>query len=269
MMIMGVLEEVFGVMKPIIGMIHLKSLPGTPGSTSLEDVLESALRDAENLVRGGVDGLLIENFFDSPFYPDKVPPHVISSMTVIAWEIKKRYDLPIGINVLRNDSEASLAIASTIGAKFIRVNVHIGCVVTDQGIIQGRAYQTIRYRKFLGSGVKIFADVNVKHGYTLYKVPLTQVSKDAYYRGRADALILTGPETGVEANIDDLRIVREALPEAPIFVGSGVTSDNVEAMLRYADGAIIGTYFKKNGVISNPVDPMRVRKLMEIVKRIR
>ena len=126
-----------------------------------------------------------------------------------------------------------------------------------------------RYRKFLGSGVKIFADVNVKHGYTLYKVPLAQVSKDAYYRGRADALILTGPETGVEANIDDLRIVREALPEAPIFVGSGVTSDNVEAMLRYADGAIIGTYFKKNGVISNPVDPMRVRKLMEIVRRIR
>ena len=266
---MRLIEEIFGVEKPIIGMVHLKPLLGTPGFTNLRDVLDSALEDAGNLVEGGVDGLLIENFFDFPFYPDKVPPHVISSMTMIAWEIKKRYDLPIGIDVLRNDSEASLAIASTIGAKFIRVNVHVGCVVTDQGIIQGKAYQTIRYRKLLGSGVKIFADVNVKHGYTLYKVPLTQASKDAYYRGRADALILTGPETGVEANIDDLRIVREALPEAPIFVGSGVTSDNVEAMLRYVDGAIIGTYFKKDGVISNPVDPMRVRKLMEIVKRIR
>ncbi|RLG09050.1 MAG: phosphorybosylanthranilate isomerase, partial [Thaumarchaeota archaeon] len=136
-MIMGLVEEVFGVEKPIIGMIHLKPLPGTPGSAKLRDVLDLALKDAENLVEGGVDGLLIENLFDSPFYPDKVPPHVISSMTMIAWEIRKRYDLPIGVNILRNDSEASLAVASTIGAKFIRVNVHIGCVVTDQGIIQG------------------------------------------------------------------------------------------------------------------------------------
>ena len=266
---MEFIEEVFGVKKPIIGMIHLKPLSGTPGSTNLVDVLDSALKDAESLIQGGVDGLLIENFFDSPFYPENVPPHVVSSMTMIAWEIKKKYDLPIGINVLRNDPEASLAIASTIGAKFIRVNVHIGCVVTDQGIIQGKAYRTIRYRMLLGSDVKIFADVNVKHGYTLYKVPLTQVSKDTYYRGRADALILTGPETGAEANIDDLRAVRNALPDAPIFVGSGVNPDNVEALLRYADGAIVGTYFKRNGVVSNPVDPMRVRKLMEIVRKIR
>jgi len=269
LMVMGVLKEIFGVVKPIIGMIHLKPLPGTPGSTSLEDVLESALRDAENLVRGGVDGLLIENFFDSPFYPERVPPHIISSMTVIAWEIRKRYDLPIGVNVLRNDSEASLAIASAIGARFIRVNVYIGCVVTDQGLIQGRAHQTIRYRELLGSDVKIFADVNVKHGYTLYRVPLPQASRDTYYRGRADALILTGPETGAEASVDDLKIVREALPDAPILVGSGVNPDNVEAMLRYADGAIVGTYFKRDGVISNPVDPTRVKKLMEIVKEIR
>lgn len=266
---MGLAEEIFGVKKPIIGMIHLKPLLGTPGSTSLRDVMDSALRDAENLVDGGVDGLMIENFFDSPFYPEIVPPHVVSSMTLIAWEIKRRYDLPIGINVLRNDAEASLAIASTIGAKFIRVNVHIGCVVTDQGIIQGKAYQTIRYRMLLGSDVKIFADVNVKHGYTLYRVSLAQVSKDAYYRGKADAIILTGPETGVEANIDDLRMVREALPDAPIFVGSGVNPDNVEAMFRYADGAIVGTYFKKDGVVTNPVDPIRVKKLMEIVRRIR
>ena len=268
-MIMGLVEEVFGVEKPIIGMIHLKPLPGTPGSAKLRDVLDLAMKDAENLVEGGVDGLLIENFFDSPFYPDKVPHHVISSMTMIAWEVRKRYDLPIGVNILRNDSEASLAVASTIGAKFIRVNVHIGCVVTDQGIIQGKAYQTIRYRMLLGSDVKIFADVNVKHGYPLYRVSLAQVSKDTYYRGRADALILTGPETGAEANIDDLRIVREALPDVPIFVGSGVNLDNVEAMLRYADGAIVGTFFKKDGIVNNPVDPTRVKKLMEIVRRIR
>lgn len=266
---MGLLEEIFGVLKPIIGMVHLRPLHGTPGSTNLEDVLAYALRDAESLVEGGVDGLLVENFFDSPFYPEKVPPHIISSMTLIAWEIKKRYGLPIGINVLRNDSEASLAIASAIGGKFIRVGVHIGCVVTDQGLIQGRAHQTIRYRKLLGSDVKIFADVEVKHGYTLYRVPLAQASRDTYYRGRADALIITGPETGVEASVDDLRAVKEALPDVPLLVGSGVNPDNVEAMLRYADGAIVGTYFKRDGVVSNPVDPTRVKKLMEVVREVR
>ncbi|MEM0079366.1 MAG: BtpA/SgcQ family protein [Nitrososphaerota archaeon] len=259
----------FKVEKPIIGMVHLKPLPGSPNSTKFNDVLDYALRDAETLVEGGVDGLLVENFMDSPFYPRRVPPHVITGMSIIIWEIKKKFNVPVGVNVLRNDVMAAIAIASITSADFVRANVHIGCVATDQGIIEGEAYRTIRYREFLKSNVKIFADIAVKHGKQLYDVPITQLAREAYYRGRADALIITGPETGIEVNIDDLKSVREAVPEAPIIVGSGVNLSNVVTLLKYADGVIVGTYLKKDGVIWNPVDIERVRTLMKIVKELR
>jgi len=266
---MPLLEEIFNISKPIIGMIHLRPLPGSPSYMHFEDVLEYALTDAENLVQGGVDGLLIENFMDSPFYPQKVPPHVVSCMTIIAWEVKKRYNKPIGINVLRNDAIAALAIASSINADFIRVNVHVGCVATDQGVIQGEAYKTLRYRLLLGSNVKIFADVASKHGKLIYDPPLPQLAKDTYYRGKADALIITGPETGSEARIEELEIVKKAVPEAPILVGSGVNTDNIHKILNYADGAIVGTYFKINGIVWNPIDLGRVKEFMQKVKKLR
>jgi membrane complex biogenesis BtpA family protein len=265
----SLLEEIFGVSKPIIGMIHLRSLPGSLGSIHFEDVLEYALKDAENLIQGEVDGLLIENFMDSPFYPRRVPPHIISYMTIIAWEVKKRYNKPIGINVLRNDAMAALAIASSINADFIRVNVHIGCVATDQGIIQGEAYKTLRYRLLLGSDVKIFADVASKHGKLIYEPPLPQLARDTYYRGKADALIITGPETGSEVKIEELEIVKRAVPEAPILVGSGVNTENIHKILNYADGAIVGTYFKINGIVWNSVDLERVREFMQKVRKLR
>jgi len=259
----------FKVEKPIIGMIHLKPLPGSLNYSTFEDVLEYSFRDAEALVSGGIDGLLIENFMDSPFYPKRVPPHVISCMSLIVWEIKKRFNIPIGVNVLRNDVMAALAIASTTGAEFIRANVHIGCVVTDQGILEGEAYKTIRYREFLRSNVMIFADVAVKHGRLLYDIPIAQLARDIYYRGKADALIITGPQTGVEVNLEDLIRVREAVPEAPIIVGSGINPFNITRLLKYADGAIVGTYLKKDGVVWNPVDIERVKILMNAVKNLR
>ncbi len=261
--------KMFKVEKPIIGMIHLKPLPGSPNSSGLENVLNYAIKDAETLVDGGIDGLLVENFMDSPFYPSRVPLHIITSMSIIVWEIRKRFSIPVGVNVLRNDAIAAIAIASMTGANFVRVNVHIGCVVTDQGIIQGKAFETIRYREFLKSDVKIFADVAVKHGKQLYDVSIRQLARDTYYRGRADALIITGRETGAEVDINDLRSVREAVPEAPIIIGSGLNPYNVNTLLKYADAAIVGTYLKKEGVVWNQVDLERVKTLMAAVKRFR
>ncbi|MCL7383431.1 MAG: BtpA/SgcQ family protein [Thaumarchaeota archaeon] len=260
---------IFRVEKPIIGMVHLKPLPGSPNSLSFSEVLEHALEDAEALVTNEIDGLIVENFMDSPFYPRRVPPHVISSISLIAWEIKKRFSIPVGVNVLRNDAMAAIGIASIAGAEFIRVNIHIGCTVTDQGIIEGEAYRTIRYREFLKSNVKIFADIAVKHGRPLYDVPITQLARETYYRGRADALIITGPYTGAEVSIDDLLKVREAVPDAPIIIGSGVNPSNIGTLLKYADAAIVGTYIKRNGIVWNPVDPERVRLLMKVVKELR
>lgn len=263
------LIEVFKVEKPIIGMAHLRPLPGSPNSPGFDEVLEYVLKDAEVLIAGDIDGLIVENFMDSPFFPKRVPPHIISSMSLIVWEIKKKFSIPVGVNVLRNDVKAGIAIASVTRAEFVRANVHIGCTVTDQGIIEGEAYKTIRYREFLKSQVMIFADLAVKHGRPLYDVPITQLAKDTYYRGRADALIITGPETGSEVNLDDIIKVREAVPEAPVIVGSGINPYNVVKLLKYSDAAIVGTYIKKNGVVWNPIDPERVKILMKAVKEIR
>src|SRR5262245_30201944 len=154
----------FGVTKPAIGMLHIPALPGAPlNQLDLHAIVEWVLVDARELTDGGVDGLLLENFGDIPFYPQQVPPHTVAFMTVVGAEVKRHFRLPLGINVLRNDPESALAIAAAISAEFIRVNIHTGARLTDQGVIEGAAHNTVRYRKLLGSSTKIFADVDVKH----------------------------------------------------------------------------------------------------------
>lgn len=260
------LQNIFKAKKPIIGMVSLGSLPGCRSCLGYDMVLKHALVDAEALVGGGVDGLMIENSGDTPFYPENVPPHVVSFMSIILWEIKKKHDLPVGVNVLRNDVRSAIGIASATGAEYLRANVHVGCVATDQGLIQGKAYRTIRYRSVLNSDVAILADVRVKHGKALYDAPLAQLARDTFHRGMADALIVTGPEVGVEAKLDDLIEVKKAAPQAPVLVGSGVTPMNIKKFLEHSDGAIVGTFLKKDGNISNPVDADRVRMLMRAAR---
>src|SRR5215470_18911127 len=148
----------------IIGMLHVPALPGSPqGRLEFNAIVTWVLKDADALASGPVDALLLENFGDAPFYPRRVPPHTVAFMTAIAREVKREFRLPLGINVLRNDAESALAIASAVSADFIRVNIHTGARVTDQGVIEGAAYDTLRYRRLLQSNVQIFADVDVKH----------------------------------------------------------------------------------------------------------
>src|SRR5215831_4935638 len=154
----------FGADKPIIGMLHLPALPGSPqNKLDMDAILDRVLEDAKVLVDGGLHALVLENFGDIPFYPQQVPPHTVAFMTLLGAEVKRNFRLPLGINVLRNDPESALAIAAAVSAEFIRVNVHVGARLTDQGVIQGTAHSTLRYRKLLGSNIRIFADVDVKH----------------------------------------------------------------------------------------------------------
>src|SRR6266705_7132742 len=158
------LPEVFNIRKPVIGMLHVPALPGSPqNKLRLNAIIDWVLTDAEALAGGGTDGLIVENFCDFPFYPRQVPPHTVAYMTALAGEVRRRFKLPLGINILRNDPASALAIAAAVAAEFIRVNIHTGARLTDQGIIQGAAHETLRYRQSLGSGAKIFADVDVKH----------------------------------------------------------------------------------------------------------
>lgn len=260
------LKTLFPSHKPIIGAVHLLPLLGSPQwKESLADVKDRALKDAVTLVKNGIDGIILENFGDKPFFPNHVEPHTIAAMAIIAESVKKEIDgIPLGINVLRNDAKSALAIASAVGADFIRVNVHTGAMLTDQGIIEGKAYETLRYRSLLQSDVKIFADVFVKHAVPLGNLDLETAAKDTYYRGMADALIITGRGTGEETNLEDVKKVKAAVPEAFVFVGSGVNEKNIAETLLYADGVIIGTALKKDGRTENEVDEKRVK---EIVRR--
>ncbi|MGD8452263.1 MAG: BtpA/SgcQ family protein [Phycisphaerae bacterium] len=251
--------------RPVIGMLHLPPLPGSPGFAGDTAALRDALlRDAEALVAGGVHALMMENFGDTPFTARRVPRYVVSWMTVLAGEVRRRFDLPLGINVLRNDGRSALAVAAAVGAAFIRVNVLCGARVTDQGIIEGIAYELLRERKWLGAeAIRIFADVNVKHSAPLGPPrPVAEEVADLVHRGGADALFVTGGATGRPTPPDDVRQVKDAADGTPVFVGSGVTSANVAQFAGLADGFIIGTSFKQGGISTAPVDRARVAALM-------
>ncbi len=258
-------HQLFDHPKPIIGVIHLPPLIGSPQSSlPFREIRSRALSDAGMLIDNGIDGVIIENYGDVPFCPDSVEPHTVASLTLVAGEIRERYpQTPIGLNILRNDAKSAIGIATVADANFIRVNVHTGAMLTDQGLIQGKAHETLRYRSFLRSEVKVFADIAVKHAVPLAPIDIVASAEDTYRRGLADALIVTGTATGKGIDLDQLKSVKSAIPQVCIFVGSGVRVDSLAQVLQYADGVIVGTAIKHDGVTTNTVDPDRVRALIE------
>lgn len=256
-------------LRPVIGMLHLPPLPGAPRcAATMPAIIEHVLRDADALLTGGVHGLMLENFGDIPFYPGPVPPIVIASMTTIAAAVRHRFDVPLGINVLRNDGRAALAIAHAVGAAMIRVNVLCGARVTDQGVVAGQAHDIVRDRAALGAtAVHILADVAVKHSAALGAPRAIELDvEDTLERGGADAVIVTGSGTGRPTDIEQVRRAKAAAGEAPVLVGSGITAATIEHFLSWADGFIVGTAFKTGGVPANPVEVERVRALMARLK---
>ncbi len=199
--------------------------------------------------------LIVENFNDIPYFKEQVEPHIVAAITLTVDRIMNEVDLPVGINLLRNDARSALAVAAMTGAAFIRVNVHTGAMVTDQGIIEGQAAQTLRYRQQLGANVEIWADVHVKHGAPIGSMLIEDAAEDALHRGLADALIVTGTGTGRAADPSDLERVRRRLPAARVMIGSGVNPENVGELLPAASGFIVGTWVKQDGDVRQPVDP--------------
>jgi membrane complex biogenesis BtpA family protein len=264
------LDATFGTAEPVVGMVHLPPLPGSPdydADGGRAAVLDRALADARALAEGGVDGLIVENYGDAPFFADDVPKYVVAEMTRAATAVAETVDCPVGINVLRNDAAAALSVAAAVGAAFVRVNVHTGARVTDQGVIEGRAAETMRLRQRVDADVAVLADVAVKHSAALGERDLGAAVDDAIARGHADGLVVSGPATGAVTDADDLRTVVAARdgtdPDVPVFVGSGVTGDTISDLLTVADGAIVGTAFKQGGETTNPVDADRVRAVVD------
>ncbi|MBD2208876.1 BtpA/SgcQ family protein [Calothrix sp. FACHB-156] len=262
------LDQLFKTRTPIIGVVHLLPLPTSPRwGGNLKTVIDRAEQEATALASGGVDGIIVENFFDAPFTKSQVDPAVVSAMTVVVQQIQNLVTLPIGLNVLRNDAKSAMAIASCVRAQFIRVNVLTGVMATDQGLIEGEAHQLLRYRRELGSDVKILADVLVKHARPLSSPNLTVAVKDTIERGLADAVILSGWATGSPPNIEDLELACGAANGTPVFIGSGANWENIATLMQAADGVIVSSSLKRHGRIEQPIDPIRVSQFVEAAHR--
>ncbi len=259
----------WGGEKPVVGVLHLLPLPGSPRwRGSMAEVRDRALREAEILEGAGISGLVVENFQDAPFYPKSVPPETVAALAVLTEAVVSASDLPVGVNVLRNDAVSALGVAAATGARFVRVNIHTGSMFTDQGLLHGRAHETLRLRASLGIRVAIFADVLVKHATPPQGTTLEAAGRDSWHRGLADGLILTGSETGAPTSVEAIKRLRGALPaEAPIWVGSGVTPETAKLLLASSDGLIVGSAFQKGGRAGAGVDRARVSAFLNALGR--
>lgn len=266
------LLTMFGKEKPVIGMVHLWPLPGAPGYSGygVETILDQAQRDTEALLEGGVDGLIVENMWDLPYYVGTGPQlEAVTTQAVAARQVAGMADVPVGVNVIHNGWQAELAIAVAAGLDFLRICILTGARLWDTGDLDaGCAADLLRKRKELGAEhLKLFADVDKKHSVPFPGLDLeTHIEWTEFYR--ADALIVSGRMTGSAPDLDKVRRAKEAATR-PILMGSGTTVDNIADFLQYADGAIVGSSLKVDGVMQNRVDVERVQRYMEAVKAVR
>jgi len=254
--------------KPFLGVVHLPPLPSAASwRESFGAVLERALRDAEALAKGGVDGVIVENFGDAPFHKgtrdDPVPPDVVAGLAVVADRIRREFGLQVGINCLRNDGIAALGAAAVVGATWVRINVLSGAYVTDQGIVEGEAARVRDYKNQLQSDVTILADFLVKHAAPLASVDPVAGARDLAERSGASVLVLSGSRTGEAVDPELLADVRAAVQGFPVWIGSGLDLENAPNLWPRCDGAIVGTSLKTGGSVLEPVDPERVRAMRD------
>ncbi|MBE0634945.1 BtpA/SgcQ family protein [Candidatus Bipolaricaulota bacterium] len=263
-MLLGIMDSLLSN-KPLIGMLHLHPLAGSVNyaRTGPKPIIDAALRDLYALESGGVDAVFIENLGDVP-YAKTAPVETIAMMTTIVHTLIERAHIPIGVNVLRNDGLAALAIAAATGARFVRVNVFCGSAFTDQGLIEGQARELHRLRRDLGTQTLILADVHVKHAAHLTSLEEAALDAD---RNLPDALIVSGIGTGRRTSPEDLQTVKQ-VSCLPVFIGSGVRIDNM-ATYREADGFIVGTVLKEGGRVDAPVDVKRVKAMADAVASLR
>ncbi|MBI3384842.1 BtpA/SgcQ family protein [Candidatus Gottesmanbacteria bacterium] len=261
------MNDLFGKKKTLIGMVHLLPLPGAPlFQNNFSQTIDRAVGEAKILEKAGFTAVLVENYGDVPFAKEAVDEQTFQAMDEVLKKVRAEVKLPIGVNVLRNDSLSAMKLAHQNGCQFIRVNVLSGGMLTDQGVIEGKAYELLRLRKQLSSKVLILADVLVKHAIPLGKIDVSAVARDTAYRSLADALIVTGAETGKEAGLERLLAVKKAVPDRPLLVGSGININNIHKYLAIADGAIVGTGLKIDNQTTSPISLEKARGLVEVLR---
>lgn len=256
------IQDLFGVRRALIGMLHAPALPGTPCARhTIAEIVEAMVAEAQIYRAAGFHGLILENMHDRPYLKGAVGPEIVAALSVIGRELRRTTDLPLGVQVLAGANEAALAVAHSCGASFVRVEGFVFAHVADEGIIEGSAGPLLRYRRRIGAeSVRIFADIKKKHAAHALTadVPLCDTAQAAEFF-LADGVIVTGSATGVAADPLEVSGVKRCV-SLPVLVGSGVTPDNLS---RYAaaDGLIVGSWVKRGGVWSEPLAPERAAAL--------
>ncbi|GAA3739175.1 BtpA/SgcQ family protein [Streptomyces tremellae] len=267
------LGELFPVSKPVIGVIHLAPLPGAPryAGAPVAEIYAAAVRDARTLAAGGIDGIMVENASDMPFArPEDIGPETVAALTAACVEVRAAVDTPLGITCVANGVIPGLAVAKAAGARWVRANQWVNAYVANEGFLNGPAPAAARYRAAIGAkDVRILADVHVKFGAHAVTADrdISEQATDAEWFD-ADVLIATGTRTGSPTRPEEVEEVR-AGTSLPVVVGSGLGPDQVDSLLRAADGAIVGQWLKADGLWWNPVDPRRVERLMTAVRAVR
>lgn len=264
--------DIFGREKALIGMVHLGALPGTPSHRqSMAEIVEQAVGEAVMLAEAGFDAIMIENMHDVPYEQRDVGPEIVAGMSMVACAIRRSAPIPLGVQVLAAANKAAMAVAHASGAQFIRAEGFVFSSVADEGFLdRADAGPLLRYRKAIGAEhVHVLADVKKKHSAHAITgdVDVGEMAKAAEFFG-ADGIIVTGIATGQPIRLDDLGTVRVA-SSRPLIVGSGVTPDSVANLLAYADGLIVGSWYKQDGLWSNPPDAARARELVRAVEAAR
>ena len=265
---MSSLRDLFGTSKPIIGMINLLPLPTYQGYPGMGKVIDAALTDAKALIEGGIDGLLVENTFCFPI-DYEIEPHLAAAMAICTHEVVKASRVPVGVVVnMEPGDKTSLGVAVAAGARFIRSVSFNEAVLTSFGVFQGRPAEMTRYRARLGMpDIAIFADIHVKYTTMIAERSLEDSAQAAKVSG-VDAIVVTGTATGSAPPVETAARVKKAVGKTPVLLGSGLTVENAEELLRVADGAIVGSYFKQGGTYTNPVDVDKVLRVTDVAHQL-
>ena len=263
-------KEIFAVEKPVIGMCHMHAMPGDPQydpSRGMTWVYEQARTDMLALQEGGVDAILFSNEFSLP-YLTKVETITVASMAAVIGELKREIKIPYGVNVLW-DPRASIDLAVATGAQFVR-EIFTGVYASDFGLWNTNAGEVIRHQHSVGAQhVRLFFNIVPEAAVYLGGRQIADIARSTVFNDQPDALCVSGLTAGSETSTQTLKLVKDAVPDTPVFANTGVRLDNVEAQLQAADGAIIGTAFKHDGYIWNPIDVHRVKAMMQKVNELR
>jgi membrane complex biogenesis BtpA family protein len=259
----------------LVGVVHLPPLPGSPraargeASTAIDAIAKGVVREVIALERAGFEAVIVENFGDAPFFPGRVDAIVVAAMSRCVRAAREASKLLLGVNVLRNDALSAIAVAAACGGDFVRINVHVGAVVADQGIVEGRAHETLRTRRAWGAEhVAIWADVEVKHAAQLAPRPPRDVTHDLVSRGLVDAVLVTGRATGAPT---DPRLVAEVAAASaghPVYVASGTSPEELGPLAAAgAHGVVVGSWLRKDGRAGGPIDARRAARFAKAFRR--